>query len=115
MEGKDSLANDYRKKAEKRRVAIDKYCWNSKLNYYCDYNFKTQRILNEVTPAGMYPFCFFESKPDYLSLQARKASEAIKTKLLQAGWRNNNRKKYKSTMGFTKWMGSFAMDDHLGA
>jgi len=83
--GNDSLANQYRKKADKRRVAIDKYCWNSKLNYYCDYNFKTQKILNEITPAGMYPFCFFESKPDYLSLQAKKAAEAVKTKLLQPG------------------------------
>ena len=83
--GKDSLASEYRKKADKRRVAIDKYCWNSKLNYYCDYNFKTQKILNEITPAGMYPFCFFESKPDYLSLQAKKAAEAIKKKFLQPG------------------------------
>jgi neutral trehalase len=27
--GKDSLANEFRKKGERRRVAIDKYCWNS--------------------------------------------------------------------------------------
>ena len=33
----------------------------------------------------MYPFCFFESKPDYLSLLAKKASEAVKTKLLKDG------------------------------
>jgi alpha,alpha-trehalase len=58
--GKDSLANDYRKKAEKRRVAIDKYCWNSKLNYYCDYNFKTQKILNEVTPQACIHFVFLK-------------------------------------------------------
>lgn len=81
----DSAANEFRKKANLRRIAIDKYCWNAKLNYYTDYNFKTQRIVNNITPAGMYPFCFFEGKPDYMSLLARKAAESIKSKLLQPG------------------------------
>ncbi|HEX6846521.1 MAG TPA: alpha,alpha-trehalase TreF [Chitinophagaceae bacterium] len=112
----DSLANEYRKKAEKRRVAIDKYCWNSRLNYYCDYNFKTQRILSEVTPAGMYPFCFFESKPDYLSLQARKAAEAIKSQLLQAGGvtttKNNTGQQWDSPNGWAPltWMTIWGLD-----
>lgn len=114
--GKDSLANEFRKKAEKRRVAIDKYCWNAKINYYCDYNFKTQRILSEVTPAGMYPFCFFESKPDYLSLQAKKAAEAVKTKLLQAGGVtttvNNTNQQWDSPNGWAplNWMTIWGLD-----
>jgi len=112
----DSLANEYRRKGEKRRVAIDKYCWNSKLNYYCDYNFKTQKILNEITPAGMYPFCFFESKPDYLSLQAKKASETIKTKLLQAGGvtatEKNTNQQWDSPNGWApqQWMTIWGLD-----
>jgi alpha,alpha-trehalase len=114
--GKDSLASEYRKKAEKRRVAIDKYCWNSKKNYYCDYNFKTQKILNEITPAGMYPFCFFESKPDYLSLQARKAAEAVKSHLLQAGGvtttKNNTGQQWDSPNGWAplQWMTIWGLD-----
>ena len=116
VEAKDSLANDYRRKADRRRVAIDKYCWNSKMNFYCDYNFKTQRILNEITPAGMYPFCFFESKPDYLSLQARKASEAIKSHLLQAGGvtttKNNTGQQWDSPNGWAplNWMTIWGLD-----
>lgn len=82
---KDSIASEYRRKANRRQTAIDKYCWNSKLNFYTDYNFKTQKISGSITPAGMYPFCFFESKLDYLSLLARKASNAIRNKLLQPG------------------------------
>jgi len=114
--GKDSIANDYRNRAVKRRAAIDKYCWNSKLNYYCDYNFKTQKILNEVTPAGMYPFCFFESKPDYLSLQAKKAAEAIKTKLLQPGGvtttEKNTNQQWDSPNGWAplQWMTIWGLD-----
>ena len=112
----DSLANEYRNKAEKRRAAIDKYCWNSNLNYYCDFNFKTQKILSEITPAGMYPFCFFEGKPDYMSLLARKASEAIKSKLLQAGGVtttvNNTEQQWDSPNGWAplQWMTIWGLD-----
>lgn len=79
------LANEYRKKAEKRRAAIDKYCWNKTIRYYTDYNFKTAKQSSMVTCAGMYPFCVFQGKPDYLSLLARQAAAQIKSKLLQAG------------------------------
>ena len=41
--------------------------------------------MNAVTPAGMYPFCFFEGKPDYLSLLAKKSAVNIKMKLLKDG------------------------------
>jgi len=85
INGDETAANEFRKKTAQRQAAIDKYCWNKSLNYYTDYNFKIQRQLNNITPAGMYPFCFFENKPDYLSLLAKKASVAIKTKLLKDG------------------------------
>lgn len=76
---------DYARKAERRRVAIDRYCWNKTLKYYTDYNFRTRKISDVVTPAGMYPFCVFTKKLDYMSLLARQAAEQIKTKLLQLG------------------------------
>ena len=79
------FSNEFRKKAETRRKAIDKYCWNKSLKYYTDYNFKISKQSSIVTLAGMYPFCFFQGKPDYLSLLARLAAEQIKYKLLQAG------------------------------
>lgn len=76
---------DFARKAERRRVAIDKYCWNKTLKYYTDFNFRTRKISDVVTPAGMYPFCVFTKKLDYMSLLARQAAEQIKTKLLQPG------------------------------
>lgn len=85
LSGDDKGAADFKKKAATRLAAVDRYCWNKTLNYYTDYNFKTQKIVNNVTPAGIYPFCFFESKPDYLSLLAQKASVVLKEKLLHDG------------------------------
>jgi alpha,alpha-trehalase len=116
VSGHDSLANEFRKRANRRSVAIDKYCWNAKLDFYTDYNFKTQRILGNITPAGMYPFCFFESKPDYLSLLAKKAAEAIKTKLLKDGGiaasENKTGQQWDSPNGWAplQWMTIWGLD-----
>ena len=79
------LSNEFRKKADLRRKAIDKYCWNKTLKYYTDYNQKSAKQSPIVTLAGMYPFCVFQGKPDYLSLLARQAAEQIRSKLLQPG------------------------------
>ena len=75
-----------------------------------------KKILNEITPAGMYPFCFFESKPDYLSLQAKKAAEAIKSTLLQPGGVTttikNTNQQWDSPNGWAplQWMTIWGLD-----
>lgn len=85
VKGEDSVSNIFRKKADARNVAIDKYCWNKALKYYTDYNFKTRKASNAVTPAGMYPFCVFSKNLDYMSLLARQAAEQVRKQLLQPG------------------------------
>lgn len=81
----DSTAGLFRKRSDKRLAAIDKFCWSRTLNFYTDYNFRTRKQSTIVSPAGMYPFCFFTKKPDYMSLLARRAGEVIKEKLLKDG------------------------------
>jgi alpha,alpha-trehalase len=81
----DSAANKFRKISDNRRNAIDKYCWNKTLKYYTDYNFKTHKQSTTVTPAGLFPFCFFVKNLDFMSLLAKQAAEQVKTKLLQPG------------------------------
>ena len=85
LQGHDSIAAVWRKKAEQRAYAIDKYCWNKALNFYTDYNFRLQAQLNLVTPAGLYPFCVYETKLDYMSLLARRVATVVKAKLLKDG------------------------------
>jgi len=85
INGNDSMVSVFRNKANARRIAIDKYCWNKSLKFYCDYNFKTKKVSPVITPAGMYPFCVFQGKPDYLSLLAKQASEKITSLLLKDG------------------------------
>jgi alpha,alpha-trehalase len=82
---KDSAAMGYRQKAVKRGQLIDKYCWNKSLNFYTDYNFKTNRQSTHITPSGMYPFCFINEKPDYMSFLGSKVAGVIREKLLKPG------------------------------
>ena len=85
LQRNDSSVTLFRKKALNRLTAIDKYCWNKKLSFYTDYNFVTAEQLQLVSLAGMYPFYFFDQKPDYMSLLAQRAGSVIKAKLLQPG------------------------------
>ncbi len=49
---------DYARKADRRRLAIDKYCWNKTLKYYTDFNFRTVRHRILLPPQGCTPFVY---------------------------------------------------------
>jgi alpha,alpha-trehalase len=115
--GRDEIfSNEFRKKAEARRKAIDKYCWNKTLKYYTDYNFKTKKQSSIVALAGMYPFCVYQGTPDYLSLLARQAAEQVKLKLLQPGGvtttANNTGEQWDAPNGWAplEWMTIWGLD-----
>lgn len=82
---KDSSYIDYRRKAIHRGELIDKYCWNKSLNFYTDYDFKTQKQSRSINPGGMYPFCFINEHPDYMSFLGSKVADVIRAKLLKPG------------------------------
>ena len=85
MNKDDSAAADFRRKATRRGELIDKYCWNKTVNFYTDYNFKTTKQSTHITPGGMYPFCFINQRPDYMSFLGQKVAAVIREKLLQPG------------------------------
>lgn len=85
MNNEDSIAKEYKNRAAKRSENIDKYCWNKQFNFYTDYNFKTQKQNSNITPAGLYPFCFLNEHPDYMSFLGRKVAAVLKQKLLKPG------------------------------
>jgi alpha,alpha-trehalase len=82
---KDSAAAEFRQKAIHRGELIQKYCWNKKVNFYTDYNYRTGRQSGHINPGGMYPFCFINENPDYMSFLAKKAADVIRAKLLKPG------------------------------
>jgi alpha,alpha-trehalase len=112
----DSSVAVYRKKASERLNTIDKYCWNKDIGFYTDYDFVTQKQSSLVTPAGMYPFCFFDQKPDYMSLLAQRVGSVIKTKLLKDGGivttENNTGQQWDAPNGWAplQWMTIWGLD-----
>lgn len=83
QKGSVAKQKQYAKLADSRMKAINKYCYDSTAGYYFDYHFTQDRIQTLVTPAGMYPFCFFPASN--MAEKAAKAAEVIKTNLLKDG------------------------------
>jgi alpha,alpha-trehalase len=75
----------YASKSMTRFNAIRKYCNNSSIGFYCDYNWKKEKISNKVTPAGMYPLCFFDLYPESEKAMGESAAKVIREKLLRDG------------------------------
>jgi alpha,alpha-trehalase len=112
----DSTVAVFRKRAADRLMAIDKYCWNKQAGFYTDYDFVAQQQSSLVTPAGMYPFCFFNQKLDYMSLLARRVSVVIREKLLKDGGivtsENNTGQQWDAPNGWAplQWMTIWGLD-----
>jgi alpha,alpha-trehalase len=85
INGDEAGAKLFREKAKQRSMLIDSYFWSKKMSFYTDFQFTTQTRLNNITPAGLYPFCFINEKPDYMSLIGKQVAEVLKTKLLKDG------------------------------
>jgi alpha,alpha-trehalase len=50
--------NFYKSLAEKRKAAINKYCWNDKEGFYFDYDFVNRQQKHQLTLAGISPLFF---------------------------------------------------------
>ena len=85
INGKDSISKHYESRAIERSQHMDKYFWNKQMSFFTDYNFKTQKQNTNITPAGLYPFCFIKEHPDYMSFLGKKVAAVLKQKLLKPG------------------------------
>jgi alpha,alpha-trehalase len=71
----------YKLLAEKRKAAIQKYCWNKEAGFYFDYDFAGGKQKKLMTLAGVAPLFFkIASSP-----QAGRIALVIKEKFLQSG------------------------------
>ena len=85
INGDEAGAKLFREKAIQRGILINKYFWNDKISFFTDYQFRTKVQLKTITPAGLYPFCFINEHPDYMSLLGEKAAAVVQEKLLKPG------------------------------
>lgn len=78
----DSDAADrYRQLAEKRKQAIQQYCWNDEKGFYVDYDWAAGMQKKLLTLAGLYPL-FFKIAGDE---QAKQVAAIVEEKFLNPG------------------------------
>jgi len=100
----------YQTKSVQRGIAIEKYFWNSKLSFYTDYNFKKKKLLDKITPAGMYPLCFDFIHPNLLKKKGQLIAATVKNKLVKEGGivttENNTGEQWDAPNGWAplEWM-----------
>lgn len=54
--GNNLKSSYFKKLADQRKQAIDKYCWSFRFNWYVDYNMATKKQSESLNLAGMFPF-----------------------------------------------------------
>ncbi len=75
------LAKQYELLAEKRKQAIQKYCWNSEQGFYFDYDFIEKKQKQILSLAGLFPLTFNLANEE----QAKPVSAIAKEKFLKPG------------------------------
>jgi alpha,alpha-trehalase len=79
--GNNKMKEEFNFYAEKRKEAINKYCWNEEQGFYFDYDFVARKQKQILTLAGVTPL-FFEIAD---STQAKRVTQTIEEKFLQQG------------------------------
>ncbi|MEJ7768517.1 MAG: alpha,alpha-trehalase TreA [Chitinophagaceae bacterium] len=74
-------SHNFINKAARRKAAILKYCWNAKVDFFTDYNFRKSIADTVITPAGVFPMFVNVAT----QLQAGKITTVIQHKLLKEG------------------------------
>ncbi|MFT3682813.1 MAG: alpha,alpha-trehalase TreF [Ferruginibacter sp.] len=70
--GDEEKYRQYAVLADKRKEAIQKYCWNENAGFYFDYDFVTASQKNELTLAGSVPLYFRIATESQADLVAEK-------------------------------------------
>jgi len=81
LTGDMKKADNYLLLYEKRKQAIEQYCWNDTAGFYVDYDFTTRSQKKSLTLAGVVPLFFNMATAE----QAEKVSAAINEKFLMRG------------------------------
>ena len=79
--GKNELAERFRQKADRRKKAIEEYCWDEAKGFYFDYQFIDQDRTGQFTLAALYPLFFSVATAE----QAASVALCVQDKFLQQG------------------------------
>ncbi|XFB04809.1 alpha,alpha-trehalase TreF [Azotobacter salinestris] len=81
VRGDAACAEEYRSRAEARRVAIDRYLWSESAGAYLDYDWQLERQRGDLTAAMLTPLFVRLAGPQ----QARRVADTVRGRLLAPG------------------------------
>ncbi len=81
LKGNVEAAKQYEFLAEKRKNAIQKYCWNNEHGFYVDYDFTEKKQKQSLSLAGLFPLYFNLATGE----QSKQVANIIKEKFLMPG------------------------------
>ena len=81
IKGDKAQYNAYTAKAEARKKAILKYCWDNKTGWFGDYDWTTKQFSAIPTLAAVFPLEFKIASP----AQAKKIADGLKANFLKPG------------------------------
>jgi alpha,alpha-trehalase len=81
LKGKIEAAKQYQLLADKRKDAIQKYCWNNEQGFYFDFDFAESRQKKLLTLAGTYPLFLKMASEE----QARRVATSIRENFMKPG------------------------------
>lgn len=79
--GDTACAEDYRRRAEARRAAVDRYLWSESAGAYLDYDWQLERPRPDLTAAMLTPLFVHLASPE----QARRVADTVRRRLLAPG------------------------------
>ncbi|WP_313652162.1 alpha,alpha-trehalase TreA [Pantoea sp.] len=81
MNKQSDLAKQFADRAEKRQAAINRYLWDSKQNWYADYDWQKKQVHPQLTAAALFPL-YLQVASDK---QAESTARAVEKQLLKPG------------------------------
>jgi alpha,alpha-trehalase len=81
MRGDKTNSQSFNQKIEKRKEAIETYCWDDEKGFYFDFNHRNKTCAGAYTLAGIYPLFFNIASAG----QADKIAAVIRGKFLKPG------------------------------
>ncbi|MGW9686255.1 alpha,alpha-trehalase TreF [Flagellimonas sp. 2504JD1-5] len=81
LKGDQTAQNEFSKRSQLRKLAIQQFFWNEENGYFHDFNFKEETTTPEMTLAGVYPLYFGLATRE----QAEKVKEVVMGKFLKDG------------------------------
>ncbi len=107
LAGNPAGAAIYTSLAIKRKLAIERYCWNETAGFYVDYDAAANTFKDDITMAGVFPLFFWDS----LQRMRRKSGGGVTCKVIKKWWVCNNHKNKRPAMGQPKRLGTLAVYD----